>query len=627
MKASLGFKFFLLFSGFVVALASINLLHFNTSKKVNKSILDVENRRFPLYAHTYQLKSQFEEVVRNIEDAVTTGEKVLLERAYIGKKNFEDDLKTLYNEVPTSYLENLNQVESDFSLYFSEAYTFAHSILTMKMELADIGNQSVVQKSQTVNLLREKVEGELFVLLKNSRNAVSHSLRSSRLKISKQLMASTLIGLIASLVLFGFLLLLSRRIIGPIKKLSLMTAQVAKGNFDDKKVISVSSRDEVGELSRSFQLMKKGLRETTVSKAFVDNIIRSIGDTLIVVDSEFKIKRVNRAACEMLGYYQSELMGQHVDQVFSGGGFESWCREVDVYHQKEVFKINQKFITKNKREIPVLMTCSVLKNKTNERGLVCVAGDITDLKKVEEELKRSNSDLEHFAYVASHDLQEPLRMVTSYLQLLQKRYKGRLDESADEFIYFAVDGAARMKLLINDLLTYSRVRKNPREKKSVSCDKTVKNVLKVLQPLMEEQKVKITQDDLPEVVADPLQLEQLFQNLIGNAIKYRGKEQPKIHVGVEKKEGYWQFSIQDNGIGIGEKYRERIFVIFQRLHTQQDYPGTGIGLAVCKKIVEQHEGRIWVESEEGSGSVFCFTLPFVVSDRASLKESEREPNK
>lgn len=232
------------------------------------------------------------------------------------------------------------------------------------------------------------------------------------------------------------------------------------------------------------------------------------------------------------------------------------------------------------------------------------------LKKHAEELERSNAELERFAYVASHDLQEPLRMVASYVQLLQRRYQGKLDKDADEFIAYAVDGASQMKLLINDLLAYSRVGSNSKSFETMDVETALEKALANLKAAINENDAEITHGPLPTVFADDGQLTLLFQNLIGNAIKFHSKKTPRIQVSAEQDSKGWVFSIQDNGIGIDPEYVERIFIIFQRLHTREDYPGTGIGLAICKKIVECHGGRIWVESTPGKGTKFYFTLPY-----------------
>jgi signal transduction histidine kinase len=237
------------------------------------------------------------------------------------------------------------------------------------------------------------------------------------------------------------------------------------------------------------------------------------------------------------------------------------------------------------------------------------------LEKSVAELSRSNSDLQQFAYVASHDLQEPLRMVASYTQLLAKRYRGKLDSDADEFIGYAVDGASRMQKLITDLLAYSRVTSQGRVFERVDCNGLLEEVLSNLRVAVEESRAVVTHAPLPTVIADGRQLGQLFQNLIGNAIKFRCKEPPQVRVSAERQTGEWLFSVRDNGVGMDPQFAERIFVIFQRLHSREEYPGTGIGLAICKKIVERHGGRIWVASQIGQGATFHFTLPIVGQSR------------
>jgi PAS domain S-box-containing protein len=245
-----------------------------------------------------------------------------------------------------------------------------------------------------------------------------------------------------------------------------------------------------------------------------------------------------------------------------------------------------------------------------------VSWDITQQKSAEkqlrallDELARSNKELEQFAYVASHDLQEPLRMVSSFTQLLEQRYRDKLDDDAREFINYAVDGARRMQRLINDLLEFSRVSTRGRRLEAVDANVVLGTVRANLSAAIEEAGALVTNEELPTVMADPTQLGQLLQNLIGNAIKFHGDESPRVHVVACERPGEWIFAVKDNGIGIDPEYFDRIFVIFQRLQVTADYPGTGIGLAVCKRIVERHGGRIWVESEPGHGAIFSFAIP------------------
>ncbi len=267
--------------------------------------------------------------------------------------------------------------------------------------------------------------------------------------------------------------------------------------------------------------------------------------------------------------------------------------------------------------VEVLKT-PIYDHRGNCTGTQGIFWDVTEeyeaRRKLEEstsELKRSNEDLAQFAYVASHDLQEPLRMITSYMQLLELRYSELLDESGREFVHFAMDGAERMKNLIRALLEYSRIGTKAAPHEPVPLDDVLSDVLSVLQVAIQETGATVTYDPLPEVPCDRIQISQLLQNLIGNALKFCRDRPPEIHISAtrQSKQRKWTFSVRDNGIGIDAAHLDRIFVIFQRLHSREAYPGTGIGLALCKRIIERHHGKIWVESEPGNGTVFHFTLP------------------
>jgi PAS domain S-box-containing protein len=233
----------------------------------------------------------------------------------------------------------------------------------------------------------------------------------------------------------------------------------------------------------------------------------------------------------------------------------------------------------------------------------------SELMRLTDELARSNSELEQFTHVASHDLQEPLRMVSSYTQLLARRYSGRLDEDADEFIAYAVDGANRMQGLIEDLLAYARVGSRGRELEPVDLQAIVTQLLESMSATLADSGGRVQVGELPMVMADPTQIRQLFQNLIGNAVKYRRDEPLLVEVSAELQDGDWTFRVRDNGIGFESQYAEQVFSMFKRLHTRVEYEGTGIGLAICKKIVDRHGGNIWAESEPGQGSTFAFTIP------------------
>ncbi|MDP6116581.1 MAG: PAS domain-containing protein [Planctomycetota bacterium] len=275
------------------------------------------------------------------------------------------------------------------------------------------------------------------------------------------------------------------------------------------------------------------------------------------------------------------------------------------------------FITRDGQEIPVSMVILSHKSSTGEiESFSTISRDITERKQAEDELRRaaeelgrSNRELDQFAFAVSHDLKAPLRSVSNFADILARNYRGQLDDKADQYLGLILDGAARMNQLIDDILAFSRVRKEEKPFEKVDCSIALDEALARLKTSIEECGTVVTRGVLPKVTGYHSQLGQLFQNLVGNAIKFHGDESPQVHVEAIKKTGEWLFSVKDNGIGIEPKFADRVFAIFQRLHTADEYPGTGIGLALCKKIVELHGGEIWVESDPGKGSTFYFTVP------------------
>jgi PAS domain S-box-containing protein len=373
-----------------------------------------------------------------------------------------------------------------------------------------------------------------------------------------------------------------------------------------------SLQKEISERRR----VEKALRE---SEEKYRTILENIEDGYYEVDLAGNFTSFNDLMCRIWGYPREELMGmndrQYTDKVNAKKVFQAFNT---VYRTgKPGRECDWEIVRKDGTRRCIEASVSLRKDGSGKPiGFRGIVRDITGRKRAEEALKvntqelaRSNKDLEQFAYVASHDLQEPLRMVTSYVQLLARRYKNKLDSDADEFINFAMDGAVRMQKLINDLLTYSRVSTRGKELEPTDCETVLNQSLNNLKVAIDENGALVTHDSLPTVMADNPQLVELFQNLIGNAIKFRGTEPPRVHVSASRNGNGWTFSVRDNGIGIAPEYAKRIFIIFQRLHSREKYAGTGIGLAICQRIAERHGGHIWVESEVGKGATFYFTLP------------------
>jgi chemotaxis family two-component system sensor kinase Cph1 len=322
----------------------------------------------------------------------------------------------------------------------------------------------------------------------------------------------------------------------------------------------------------------------------------------------------------MLGYSKEELLSMKFQEYTHPEDLEIEIENKKLLISGEVdnFEMEKRYIHKNGDIIWGKLSVSSIKdNKNKPVHILKMVEDITKRKNMEikmenliNKLEMSNRELEQFAYVSSHDLKEPLRMVTSFLQLLQKRYLNKLDDDANDFINYAVEGATRMDSMINDLLEYSRIGNKEKKFEYLPSEEILKTSLINLKSSIDDNNAIITYDSLPLIFANGQQMIQLFQNLIGNAIKYRSEENPKVHISSDNVfDNEHIFAVKDNGIGIDQNHQERIFTIFQRLHSREEYDGTGIGLAISKRILQKHRGDIWVESVLGKGSTFYFTIP------------------
>ncbi|MEZ2304000.1 MAG: PAS domain S-box protein [Microcoleus sp.] len=399
------------------------------------------------------------------------------------------------------------------------------------------------------------------------------------------------------------------------------------GLFFYNQITMVKADDEQGIFNGYHCFMKDITERKLTERALQESefryrqIVELAEEGIWVIDSNARTTYVNHAMARMLGYTESEMLGRRIFDFMDEQEQQLTSQYVERRKQGISEKHESKLKSKNGKDVWTYISTSPVMDEFGCMLSSCaLVYNVTDRKQVEqqmlqltENLKRSNEELEQFAYVASHDLQEPLRAVTSYTQLLAQRYQGNLDAKADKYINHIVDGASRMQQLINDLLAYSRLGTRAQEFEIADCNAAVEQSLCNLQIAIAEKQAIITKDVMPTVMADEFQLVQLFQNLIGNAIKFCREEVPIIHITAIIQDDEWLFSVRDNGIGIDPEYADRIFIIFGRLHSRREYLGTGIGLAMCKRIVERHRGRIWVESWPEEGATFYFTIPIVNS--------------
>ena len=393
-------------------------------------------------------------------------------------------------------------------------------------------------------------------------------------------------------------------------------------SLEELRIAEEELRQQNDELIASRQLVEREHQR-------YQDLFEFAPDGYLVTDMAGMLIAANRAAAKLLGVSQEALIGKPLVIYLPHGNHLSFYNLLQQIGQRgSIHAWETTILPRNQEPIPISVNAvqnyERHENKTSIRWLL---REITEQVKAREqlrelnaelearveqrtaELRYSNEQLQQFAYVASHDLQEPLRVVSTYVQILADRYRNRLDSQADEFIHYAVNGATRMQELIRDLLNYSRVQTKEQELIETSCEEVVAYVVEKLKLSIADSKAVVTVDPLPVVIGDAQQLHQVFQNLLINALKFGGQEPPQIHITAQPTEQEWVFSVRDNGIGLDQRHAERIFVIFQRLHTKREYPGTGIGLAICKRVIERHGGRIWVESELGKGATFYFTLP------------------
>ncbi len=407
-------------------------------------------------------------------------------------------------------------------------------------------------------------------------------------------------------------------LIAPLKQMTRETMRYKDDNNIQNLVLPINRRDEIGELARAFHDLTEKLQQSRQAEkqslGRLQAIVNNTVDGLITINEKGDIETFNKACENIFGYSAEEVIGRNVKILMPDPYRVEHDGYLQNYHntgEKKIIGIGREVEGQRKDGSTFPLDLSV--SEVRIKGLTLYSGivrDISERKSAENEILRSNEELERFAYIASHDLQEPLRMVANFTSLLEEEYKDQFDAQAGEYMAFIIDAAKRMQDLVGDLLEYSRIGNDGGGFTDVNCTSHTEMAISNLQDAIEETGAVITVEELPVIFAQPIRFTRLMQNLIGNGIKYRAKNKiPEITVKTEDRGDEWLFSIADNGIGMKEEYLEQIFIIFKRLHGKKDYKGTGIGLAVCKKIIESFEGKIWAESVLGKGSTFYFTVP------------------
>ncbi|HMA64865.1 MAG: sensor histidine kinase [Fibrobacterota bacterium] len=449
---------------------------------------------------------------------------------------------------------------------------------------------------------------------------------------------------IVTIVLISYAI--NRWVTKPLQALDRVTQKIIRDGIESGVKIEITSQDEIGRLGLSFNRMSEALQKTTVSKVYVDRVIASITDGLFVIDHDYKVLSVNEAAVQITGYVENEIINQPVQKFFCPGQTIPFMdKNNSEFQQKGIVHNSESvFVRKDGTKIPVLLSCSRMDDYSgNVNRIVITIKDITERKLIEDalitqtrRLTQSNAQLKEFVYIASHDLQEPLRKVCAFSERITNKYASVLDETGKDYLNRIVNAGVRMQTLINDLLSYSWVSTKTQTFDTVDLNRIGEEVVSDLQIRIEQTAGRIEIAQLPLIEAEPTQIRQVFQNIIGNALKFHRKDVApyiKVYASVrnQKNEKSWEnedlfcdLTFEDNGIGIDQQYYQRIFGVFQRLHGKDEYEGTGVGLAICQKIIQRHNGEIRVESVVGVGTKFILSLPVKQKKHGDGKGENRD---
>ncbi len=644
MRLSLGLKFAMLLAGFTAVLGAMIYFGLETARTVTRELDDVKDQAFPQFVEATYLNSRYEEIQGLFQAYIQTGEEDLLEQTDSERALFLEHVQRLEDASPGPGRTEVTKIRSDFEVYYPKAREVAQALARAGKEGRDLGQFTEGETSllNQVAELQRALSTDLAALTSRRENRLRNGLAATVEVVQQQSEQNVIIGSVAFVVFFALLLVLTRRVVVPISALSQATRQVAAGRFQELSPIPLLANDEVGDLAASFTAMTRSLRETTVSKSYVDEIIRSMADTLVVLDGEGRIRTVNRAAQRLLGYSEEELAGQP---------FSVICRDLfldagrsTIARMASSLKVETIYFAKDGHTIPVSYASSMMRDAGGDiQGYVCVAQDITERKRYEEELRvakdaaeAANKTKSMFLANMSHELRTPLNAILGYSEMLTEEAQDLGEESFIPDLK-KIHGAGKHLLgLINDVLDISKIEAGKMDMylESFEIKPMIDDVVATVHPLIEKNQNEIEvacPPDLGSMHADVTKVRQGLFNLLSNASKFT--KQGKVRLQITREalaDGEWlSFAVSDTGIGMTPEQMGRLFQAFSQADesTTRKFGGTGLGLAITKKFCQMMGGDVTVRSEPGKGTTFTIALPAVVEkqDAAAAAKDAPEP--
>jgi PAS domain S-box-containing protein len=641
MRFSIKLKFALLLLGFVLTLAAILWLGFANATNVAGDLDEVRERDFPAYAAATGMRSSFEETAALIEYSVITGERRLLDDSEAERKRFTEHAATLASVTHGDRLNEVASIREDFDKYYPRARELAESLLAGEDDPFDERARARLQElSEQASNSKQRLQASLDRLVTSRREQLGEALQTTVRETQEQSRTSFLIALGAAVLLLTLLLSVTRGIVVPLSALSALARQIGSGRFELQGPIPAHQNDEVGDLARAFGQMASSLKETTVSKSYVDNILHSMADTLVVIDDQGRIVTANRAALDLLGYEEDELRGKPIAYICGEGvtPFDTG-RGVDLGRIGQMNNVETAYVTKDGRRVPMSFSGSMMRDAEGAvQGVVCAAQDITDRKRAEEELRQAKEAAESantakstFLANMSHELRTPLNAILGYSEMLQEE---AADLGQDDFIpdLRKIHSAGKHLLnLINDVLDLSKIEAGKMQLflETFDVPTLIDEVVSTTAPLI-DRKANTLEIRCPRDVgtmhADVTKVRQTLFNLLSNASKFT--EQGVIRLVVERgdRQGVdtFTFSVQDTGIGMTPEQLGKLFQAFSQADasTTRKYGGTGLGLAISRRFCQMMGGDIVVTSEYGKGTTFSVHLPARVQE---AKGPETDP--